>query len=735
MSPALQTAVNILSLNRGMRTPQSPATRVVEPASGVAPARGQGNLYILLELDGPEQGRARLYRELLNTIQQTYYAHRQDAPTALTAALTAAHSSIGQYNQYHNVHFRGGATCLVATGGEIISAQAGPTILAVRSAAGLQWFSPLNDERSQPLGGAVAPAVQIGRVAGHPDIVIVAMNSAWATYLEVPLMLEATAVANAQAVGDQLAGIGILAPEELTLLIVTLTPAAAVAPPPLAPVDARRARPAPAAPPDLAPAPVAPDGEEDADWEDVEPAAEQPAAPRAGLSAARGSLGKIARSLRAGLQTTPAPAGSTGQAPARAAKPAPARGARPARARSAQPARRIPYALAIAGLLLLLIFAITAGMWYAQSRQRQQLFQEYVQGAAAQYEAASAAADENQARIYLQAAREQLNEAERFAPEHADVVQWRNRIAELEARVNHVQPILAGFDAPLLSFTPGSDRPRQLFVNGLSLYVLDDAQGALTRYQLDENSGDRLAANVAPQVLIRTGADVDGRRVGELAAAVWAPASGNRTASGPLVLDRSNQLFGFADDLGAFNVTLAPNPNIGFIAGMYFYAGNLYLLDTGASQLWRYRPSGENYTFDPEPYFSAETSVNLSPVIDVAIDGAIWLLHPNGSILKFFQGRQEAFALDVVAPPLGDAVTLWANEADMPDGKLFIADGASNRILAFDKQGALLSQLMPADHPGVLNGLRSISIDEAANYLYVLTPAALYQIPIPPLAR
>lgn len=727
MSQALQTAVSVLSLHRGLRTPQSPAARVVEPASGIAPAQGKGNLYILLELTGPEQGQARLYRELLNIIQETYYSHSEDVAAALTDALRAAHSYIRQYNQYHNVQFSGGVTCLVATGSEIVSAQAGPTILAVRSAAGLQWFSPLNREQSQPLGGAVIPAVEIGRVVGHPGIVIVAMTSSWANYLEVPMMLEATEVANAQAVSDQLAGIGIIAKEPLTLLVITLTAAQAQALPEAGRVAAPRQRPAPTPAAEIEPA-----WEEEEIWEGMEPArpAAEPERQGIDVSAALGGLGGAlaAGGKRLGEMARPAASESSPAGRRPVAKPA----KKPAASR--RPARRIPYVLAIAGVLLLAIIAITAGMWYTQGQQRQRLFQEYLEGTALQYEAAVAATDENQARIYLQAAREQLYEAERFAPEHAEVLTWRNRIAELEAVVNHVRPILAGFDTPLITFAGGNSRPRQVFVNGLSIYVLDDGLGALTRYQLDENTGDRLAAGVTPQVLIQTGADVGGRRVGELAAAVWAPAAGNRTASGPLVLDRSNQLFGYAEDLGAFNVTLAPNQNLGFVAGVYYYVGNLYFLDTVSSQLWRYRPSGESYTFDPEPYFTAETSVNLSPVIDVAIDGAIWLLHPNGAILKFFQGQQEAFALDVVAPPFADAAALWANEADMPDGKLYIADAASNRILVFDKRGALLSQLMPADHPGVLNEVRSISIDEATNYLYALTGAALYQIPIPALS-
>ena len=227
MPQALRTNISILSLVNGRRERHSYMTRIVEPASGIAPAEGKGNLYILLELEGKDTALARLYRELLNALQETYYYHNGDTASALTAAVRAAHTYLQQHNQYHHVSIAGGVTCLAATGSELVSAQAGPSILAIRNDAGLQWFSPLNRTDYHALGDNLTPAVEIGRVPGQANAVVVAMNSAWARYLEVPLMMEATAVPRAQAVADQLAGIGIDASETLTSIVVALTDASA----------------------------------------------------------------------------------------------------------------------------------------------------------------------------------------------------------------------------------------------------------------------------------------------------------------------------------------------------------------------------------------------------------------------------------------------------------------------------------------------------------------------------
>ncbi len=674
----------------------------------MAPVEGKGNLYILVELKGEGQNRAILNRDLLNSIQDAYYNDKGDTAAALTAALQAAHSVIQQHNFYHNTRFTGGASCVAVTGGEIISAQAGPGILATRTETGLQWFSPLNNEKYVSLGAPATPAVEIGRVSVQPKTVLVVMNSVWANYLEVSLMEEATAMPYAQAVADQLAGIGIGAREELTLLVISLSA-----------VASQMAAPAPAAAP---PPPLI--SEENDVWENIAPAGETKTTSQGERSAAGAPTGGglLAAARRALLRPAPKPV-----------QPAPQRSA--PSTKTTAPSRRIPYALAIVGILLLAILLITAGMWYMQGRQRADLFNQYLRGADINYQAAVAATDENQKRLYLQAAEEQLSQATLFFPEHADVARMRNQIAEIKAQVNHIQPLLTGFDLPLISFDGATREPKRVFVSGLNIYILDTQQGLLERYRLDEATGDRLAADVAPEVLVRTGDTVGGRRVGQLTQAVWAPAAGNRTATGPLVLDASNQLFSNSEGLGTVNVGLAPNSNLGLVTDAEYYIGNLYLLDTSKSQLWRYRASGDSYENPPEPYFDPEAGINLGAVSDSAIDGSVWMLSPNGMVLKYFSGAQEAFALDVADPPLTGAVTLWVNDADPPDGRIFVGDAAGNRILVFDKKGKLLSQLTPAGHADALSTLRSLWIDEATGYLYSLTDTALYQTPLPSIAN
>ncbi|MCS7038959.1 MAG: hypothetical protein NZP34_05100, partial [Caldilineales bacterium] len=253
MAPFLQTDVSMLSLAEGRRADVAIGARAVEPDEGT-PEEGKGHLYLLLELEGPEAGRPRLYRELLNAVQETYYRTTGDVTMALTTAIHAAHQRLRAYNRANHTTFTGAITAVAVADTAIVAAQVGATILAVRSRRGLEWFSPLNQSEQPPsLGDERVPPVEIGRVEGQDEAVIVAMTGAWANYLEVPLMLEATAVPHAQVVADQLAGIGIDAAEPLMALTVTVHGLAAAPPVRHRPAATPAPKPEPSLP---APAPV-----------------------------------------------------------------------------------------------------------------------------------------------------------------------------------------------------------------------------------------------------------------------------------------------------------------------------------------------------------------------------------------------------------------------------------------------------------------------------------------------
>ena len=82
------------------------------------------------------------------------------------------------------------------------------------------------------------------------------------------------------------------------------------------------------------------------------------------------------------------------------------------------------------------------------------------------------------------------------------------------------------------------------------------------------------------------------------------------------------------------------------------FGGNLYVVDTKNGQIWRYRPGDKGFEGPPEPYFAANTKVDLTGVQSIDIDGNVWLLFADGRLLKFYGGEQKPFELKGLPDPL-----------------------------------------------------------------------------------
>jgi hypothetical protein len=78
------------------------------------------------------------------------------------------------------------------------------------------------------------------------------------------------------------------------------------------------------------------------------------------------------------------------------------------------------------------------------------------------------------------------------------------------------------------------------------------------------------------------------------------------------------------------------------------WRGNLYVLDPGANQIWRYRPVGFAYPDPPENYFASDEQPDLSKAIDFGIDvtGNIYIFFSDGVLKKYTAGTEQRFGLN-----------------------------------------------------------------------------------------
>jgi outer membrane protein assembly factor BamB len=157
------------------------------------------------------------------------------------------------------------------------------------------------------------------------------------------------------------------------------------------------------------------------------------------------------------------------------------------------------------------------------------------------------------------------------------------------------------------------------------------------------------------------------------------------------------------------------------------FGGNLYVLDTSAGQLWRYRPLAEGYGNPQEPYFEKPVT-ELNTVVDMAIDGNVYLLQADGRIRKFFGGSEKPFNVGGLTEALKKPVAISV-DAEARRGAVYIADGGAARIVHLNTDGALVRQIRASND--AFNALQELFVDERAGRLYVISGGKLYTARVP----
>lgn len=157
-------------------------------------------------------------------------------------------------------------------------------------------------------------------------------------------------------------------------------------------------------------------------------------------------------------------------------------------------------------------------------------------------------------------------------------------------------------------------------------------------------------------------------------------------------------------------------------ADIVFYASKLYRLDPEQGQVWRSVQSGGGY--GAERAYLKATNVPQTGSVSLAIDSSVYLLAPNGTVSRFFNGGQEGFSLGSVDPPLTSASAMWT-EADQD--KIIVVDPGGKRILIFDKLGNIGAQLIAPD----IKSPSDLDVDLANKRMLLTDGNRLLLVPLP----
>jgi len=201
---------------------------------------------------------------------------------------------------------------------------------------------------------------------------------------------------------------------------------------------------------------------------------------------------------------------------------------------------------------------------------------------------------------------------------------------------------------------------------------------------------------------------------------------------GILALDLDGDVFSYdADGLRAFR--LDDHSRWQAPRAMAADAGNLYLLDTKQSQIWKYPARASGYQGQSSDYFNSPSPVDLARAVDLQINGSVYVLMADGMMARFDSGKSQPFRWQGLDQPVSAPSGLFVSPAS---GSLYVVERVNRRVLQFTKDGRYLrqfqeGQLQEGKSPWVLGQVRGIAVDEERRRMFLLTGNRLYLAYLP----
>jgi len=152
----------------------------------------------------------------------------------------------------------------------------------------------------------------------------------------------------------------------------------------------------------------------------------------------------------------------------------------------------------------------------------------------------------------------------------------------------------------------------------------------------------------------------------------------------------------------------------------YTYAGNLYILEKGNSEIWRYPGTGETFS-SRQRWLAPGVEPDLGNIFSWTIDGSIWFLSETGGIFKYTRGNQDSLTIASVVPNLSSPSAIYTNEELE---FVYILEKENQRVVVIDKEGNYQAQYLNE----VIGEAKNLAVSEEEGKIIFLTETKLYSI-------
>jgi len=209
---------------------------------------------------------------------------------------------------------------------------------------------------------------------------------------------------------------------------------------------------------------------------------------------------------------------------------------------------------------------------------------------------------------------------------------------------------------------------------------------------------------------------------------------GGETVKGAeFVAGSLGRTFAYKDSVGVIKSTTGDNKtevvidpkdqNWNGVGSIASFGGNVYVLDKGNNQVWKYTPTENSFSAKTN-YIKDTISRDISDGIDMSIDGSIWILTSSENIYNFLPDSGTSFPTSGLDKKIGPKAKIYS-DAESTD-VVYILDPDNSRVVAFGKTGGYRLQYQDPQIANVLD----IAVSEKDQTIYLLTQNSILALKI-----
>jgi hypothetical protein len=386
----------------------------------------------------------------------------------------------------------------------------------------------------------------------------------------------------------------------------------------------------------------------------------------------------------------------------------------------AQRSKTTTFILAAIAIILPILIGVIVGVLYFQFSGEAERLQARSNALAA-VEAVKATNDPAQVKAGWAKALQLIADYEAKSPDDKTTfVDARNAARAQLDQISQVTRVnttaLAQFDAPA---------PRRIAASSLGIYALDLQSNLGEYYVLNPERNAVTGKKV--QITFGEGAT----STVKLSDVAWATTTGDRWRTEGAVFFAAGDIWEYSSATGRaapIKIPVNADATPGNVQSGELYNNSVYLLDTGVGQIWRFPLAGDalgtGNSYFRSPYRP------LQDGLDMAIDGAIYILQKNGAVLKYF-GRQAADFNPAGLPEPFNRVAALAVSGDDPNrGSVFVLDAGAGSVIEMSKTGQFIRQYR--GNGDEWKDALDMSLDPTSNTMYVATQDRLFSFAVQP---